>query len=202
MISPLIESYKAESYNPYKYQNLLKPHQIYSRTEVDYELYQKKNGGFFLKTICNLPVCVRNRALNKLMDTLNADLKKKRKDIPEILDLSKKYSMLCFQRLGKIPEAMLKVVNWPTLLIHPMTAEDRLGNPNIKFPIGAVYGDQDYMSSNDSTEDLCKQNVNYESGRSQIFLIENASHVIPQEKPKELSDMMKAFFEGTVTHTW
>ena len=30
---------------------------------------------------------------------------------------------------------------------HPLQAEDRLGNPSIEFPIGIVFGDNDYFGS-------------------------------------------------------
>ena len=36
--------------------------------------------------------------------------------------------------------------------LHPLQAEDRLGNPAIDFPIGIVFGDNDYFGSEGADE--------------------------------------------------
>jgi hypothetical protein len=42
-----------------------------------------------------------------------------------------------------------------------MTATDRLGNPEIDFPICALYGDQDWMSSDDGPDEFIKNNRHF-----------------------------------------
>ena len=50
-------------------------------------------------------------------------------------------------------------------VIHPMTATDRLGNPDIDFPIGAVFATADYFGSED-TDEIVKNNKYFKDGRS------------------------------------
>ena len=38
-------------------------------------------------------------------------------------------------------------LKYPFLVRHPMTAQDRLGNPNIDFPIAHAFGDMDFFGS-------------------------------------------------------
>ena len=49
--------------------------------------------------------------------------------------------------------------------IHPLQAEDRLGNPDIDFPIGMAFGDRDKFGS-EGAELILKQNKHFASGRS------------------------------------
>ena len=50
---------------------------------------------------------------------------------------------------------------FPCGIKHSMLEKDRLGNPNIDFPIAAAYGDQDFMSSDNAAEDVIPANVHY-----------------------------------------
>ena len=46
---------------------------------------------------------------------------------------------------------------------HPMQAKDRLGGENIDFPIGFVYGDDDWNGS-EGADELVKMNKHYKTG--------------------------------------
>jgi pimeloyl-ACP methyl ester carboxylesterase len=64
-----------------------------------------------------------------------------------------------------------------------LCAENRLGNPECTFPIAAAFGDRDFISSENGAERIIKQNVNFASGRSQLFKVKNCTHFMPQERP-------------------
>ena len=81
---------------------------------------------------------------------------------------------------------------------HPLQAEDRLGNPNIDFPIGIVYGDNDFFGS-EGSDTIIKNNKHYESGRSQLFKLNDCTHEIMFDQPDELVKLMTGFIEGTIT---
>ena len=49
--------------------------------------------------------------------------------------------------------------------IHPLQAEDRLGNPNIDFPIAMAFGDKDRFNS-EGAEEIIKKNKHFRSGHS------------------------------------
>ena len=44
--------------------------------------------------------------------------------------------------------------------MHPLQAEDRLGNPNIDFPIGIAFGDRDKFGS-EGAEEIIKKNKHF-----------------------------------------
>jgi pimeloyl-ACP methyl ester carboxylesterase len=83
-----------------------------------------------------------------------------------------------------------------------MEAADRLGNPELDFPIGYMYGDQDWLFSELGPENIVKNSMHFESGRSQIFTVTNATHTILQDQPEESFRIIAGFFDGTITHTW
>ena len=89
----------------------------------------------------------------------------------------------------------------PSLLKHPLTAKDRLGNPDIKFPIAFIYGDQDFLTSDNGAEEIIKNNCHYGSGRSQIFTMKDATHAIYLDDPGQFMDILTGFTDGTITHT-
>ena len=77
---------------------------------------------------------------------------------------------------------------------HPLQAEDRLGNPSIEFPIGIVFGDNDYFGS-EGADQIVKNNKHYESGRSQLFKLEDSTHELLYDQPAKLAELMIAFFD-------
>ena len=57
---------------------------------------------------------------------------------------------------------------FPSLAIHSMDAEDRLGNPEIDFPIGMCFGDSDFMGT-EGADKIVKSNKYFQTGQSQIY---------------------------------
>ena len=49
--------------------------------------------------------------------------------------------------------------------IHPLQAEDRLGNKDIDFPIAIAFGDRDWFGS-EGADELVRNNKHFGSGRS------------------------------------
>ena len=82
-----------------------------------------------------------------------------------------------------------------------MFDKDRFGNPDIDFPIAYVFGDRDFLGS-EAAKDLVRQNKHFESGRSQLFKLDNSGHNVFLNNPKELSRMIIGFFNGTITGTF
>ena len=60
---------------------------------------------------------------------------------------------------------------YPGLNPHPFQSADRLGNPDIDFPIGIVFGDNDHLGS-EGADEIIKNNKHFASGRSQLFKLE------------------------------
>ena len=81
--------------------------------------------------------------------------------------------------------------------IHPLQSEDRLGNKNIEFPIAMVFGDRDWFGT-EGADDIIRNNKHFQSGRSQLFKIDNCRHYMNYDKPDELCRLMRGFFEGTI----
>ena len=50
--------------------------------------------------------------------------------------------------------------------IHPLQAKDRLGNPEIDFPIGIAYAERDFLSTDNGAEQILQKNKHFKSGRS------------------------------------
>ena len=48
---------------------------------------------------------------------------------------------------------------------HGMSGEDRLGNPDIDFPIFVLFGDRDVFGS-EGIEKIVRNNKHFKSGRS------------------------------------
>ena len=79
-----------------------------------------------------------------------------------------------------------------------MQQDDRLGNPECKFPIGICYGDRDFHGSDNGAEEIVKKNKYFKSGKSQLFQIRDSGHNIFFDQPDELAHIMIGFFNGTI----
>ena len=49
--------------------------------------------------------------------------------------------------------------------LHSLAAKDRLGNPEIDFPIGMVFGDNDFFGT-EGADEIVRNNRHFESGKS------------------------------------
>ena len=92
----------------------------------------------------------------------------------------------------------LKIFKYPYYFIHPLHSEDRLGNPEIDFPIGAVFGDSDFFGT-EGADRIIQGNRHFESGRAQIFKLVDCTHFMNTDKPQELAQLCIDFFEGNVS---
>ena len=202
MCTPLLSSYDPDNYNPYKYQNSFDPSRLNTKKEVDEGLRDEVKGSNFIETLLGLPRCIRTWVINGISKGALKTSREKGNQTEEHLDAIARYQVLNTNRSAYCQGALISIIKYPGLLRHPMTATDRLGNPEITFPIALVYGDQDFMSSEEGPEDIVKGNMHFESGRSQIFLIKNCGHNIIQDQPDDSFKVIHGFFEGTLLHHW
>ena len=59
-----------------------------------------------------------------------------------------------------IDMVVMAVSKWESYGIHPLQAEDRLGNPACDFPIAFCFGDADIHGS-EGADELVKMNAHY-----------------------------------------
>ena len=102
------------------------------------------------------------------------------------------------EQISVIDCAQLLPFKFECYSIHPLQAPDRLGNPDIDFPIGMAFGDRDKFGS-EGAELIIKSNRHFESGRSQLFKVKDCAHPMMFDQPFELIRLMVGFFEGTIT---
>ena len=69
------------------------------------------------------------------------------------------------ERISVVDCAQLLPFKFECYGIHPLQAEDRLGNPDIDFPIGIAFGDRDKFGS-EGAEVIIKNNRHFATGRS------------------------------------
>lgn len=84
---------------------------------------------------------------------------------------------------------------------HSVHEKDRMMNPDIDYPVAFSFGDRDFFGS-DGAELIVKANRHFESGRSQLFKVENSGHDLEWDNPYKLVEQMIGFFEGTITSTF
>ena len=58
-----------------------------------------------------------------------------------------RYLTLMYERLSIIDQAQMLTEKFPALGIYDMQGSDRLGNPDIEFPIGMCFGDSDWLGT-------------------------------------------------------
>ena len=69
------------------------------------------------------------------------------------------------------------------------------------FPIGIVFGDRDQFGSTGS-DTVVKSSKFFESGESQLFVLENADHNTYIDNPEGLVSIIDGFFTGTIRHVF
>ena len=65
---------------------------------------------------------------------------------------------------------------------HCLTEPDRLGNPNLPFPIAFCYGDADWLGTA-GADDIVRNNQFFDEGLSQIFILQGSDHCTYLENP-------------------
>jgi cardiolipin-specific phospholipase len=82
---------------------------------------------------------------------------------------------------------------------HPLQMEDRLGNPDLPFPISIVYGDADWMDSRGSRQ-IIRANKFFASGESQLHVLANSGHQFFISNPDGIAELNKNDLLGLITH--
>ena len=83
---------------------------------------------------------------------------------------------------------------------HPLTTRDRLGNPDLPFPIAFAYGDEDWLGS-EGADRICRSNKFYDEGLSQIFVVPQSDHVTYMNNPDALLEFIIGFFNRTLKNS-
>ena len=94
------------------------------------------------------------------------------------------YASIMHQRHSILEIIQYLPFKWPFFAIHPLQATDRLGNPDIDFPIGIVFGDSDFFGS-EGADQIIRNNKHYKTGRSQLFKMKDSTHFMSSDRPKE-----------------
>ena len=64
------------------------------------------------------------------------------------------------------------------MALHPVQARDRLGSPNIMFPIGIINAGMDTLVTTVGCDVIIRNSAQFKTGKSQLFHFENAKHEI------------------------
>ena len=67
-------------------------------------------------------------------------------------------------------KAMCATFKYGGFAHHCLTEEDRLGNPNLPFPIAFCYGAHDWLGTN-GADKIVKGNKFFKDGISQLFIL-------------------------------
>lgn len=161
-VSPAgFEPYVPEAYDAYKYPDFDKPEQVTHHTIVEAILKtedeQKHPQAVFRKM---KPEKLR-KALEKKIKT--QFYRPENPSTPEQVAAYLDYQCLMFQRLSSLENVVLKPFKFPFLARHPMQAVDRLGNPEIDFPIAAAFGSKDYFGS-EGADEIIRNNKYFKDG--------------------------------------
>ena len=87
------------------------------------------------------------------------------------------YFCMMLEKPSVIDIVELMPFKFESYSLHPLQAPDRLGNPEIKFPIAMAFGDRDKYGT-EGADEIIKGNRHYKSGRSQLFKVKDCSHAM------------------------
>ena len=145
--------------------------------------------------------CLRRIIARKIMQTLLDSPIEKRDLSKEIADNLIEHGICNILNYCEMHNTMFLLLKPPGLIEHHMTGKDRLGNPDIKFPIAYIYGDQDFFTSDNGAEEIVRNNCHFASGKSQIFTMKNTTHLMYVDDPDQFIKIFNSFVDETVTHT-
>lgn len=72
---------------------------------------------------------------------------------------------------------------------YPLESSDRLGNPDLPFPISIVFGDDDWMDSRGARQ-IVKNNKFFSVGESQLHVLPDSGHAMNFDNPKALAELI------------
>ena len=164
MISPThMEAYDKNDYDPY---NVRYPKdvteqfvpKIYVDKALEWENKPCESREHPLKIL--MPDYKIRRVLQRDVETLFSGIPEyTEEDVKTYTD----YLYISYQRLSVIDNAQMLTEKFPMLAVHDMSGPDRLGNPEIDFPIGMCFGDSDIMGT-EGADEIVKNNKYFKSG--------------------------------------
>lgn len=101
---------------------------------------------------------------------------------PTTAALAGHYFACMMQRQSQIEVVVLNTSRYFSLPYHSMLSTDRMCNPEIEFPVAFVFGDRDFFGS-EGADQIVRSNRHFESGRSQLFKLENSGHNVFLDNP-------------------
>ena len=96
-------------------------------------------------------------------------------------------------------KALTAAFKYGAYAMHPLTSCDRLGNPDLHFPIAFMFGDRDWTSP-EGADYIIRGNMFFESGMSQIFIIPDSGHLTHFHNADSVVEKLVGFFNKTIHH--
>lgn len=106
-----------------------------------------------------------------------------------------------FQNLSILETLEVMPLKFPFLVRHAMNAPDRLGNPEIDFPIAHAFGDNDFFGS-EGADDIVRGSKQFATGGSQLFKVANCTHFMITDQPERMFEIVHGFFTGSIRGTF
>ena len=111
------------------------------------------------------------------------------------------YAATSYERFSIVDVVELRTQIFAGFANHWLGESDRLGNPELDFPIGAIFGDRDFFGS-EGADTVIKNSKHFASGRSQLFKLEDAGHEMVFDNPEDLARIIIGFCDGTIVGTF
>lgn len=112
---------------------------------------------------------------------------------PALRNLFAQYIALNIQNYGQLASIVNAIIEYP--LFGRRAIKYKLADA--EFPIGAVFGDDDFMGS-EGIDQIIRENKWFKTGESQLFKLQNAGHNMFFHNPSTLAQLMVDFFEGQI----
>jgi pimeloyl-ACP methyl ester carboxylesterase len=120
-------------------------------------------------------------------------------DDPEEHACLHEYLFQIFSRQGSTETVLFLQFDCGLHAKMPLQSASRLANPDLPFPISFVYGSKDWMDSRGSRQ-IVRASKFFESGESQLHLLDNATHQMFVTNPAGVAQVMIDNLLGNVTH--
>ena len=113
----------------------------------------------------------------------------------EMIALTNYEAMMLTKMKSVVDVVAIKPWKYLAVGIHDMSGPDRLGNPDIDFPICIAFGDRDYLGS-EGADKIVRNNKYFKCGRSQLIKVEDCTHEMFLDQPTVMTQLLINFFEG------
>ena len=95
----------------------------------------------------------------------------------EDVEVNTIYASTAFEKISVVDIVELRPARYFGFGVHSLAEKDRLGNPDLDFPIGSIFGDRDIQGS-EAIDSVIKNSKHFATGRSQLFKLEDCGHVM------------------------